>query len=104
MEELPGRTSNAHIPLLIRAFMANYDVPRILVDTRSSDDIMVSQCFNILQLDQSHLAPYVGSELQGFNGATTKLWGYVDLIVTFGEEEADRTVKVKFLVVDCPSL
>jgi hypothetical protein len=26
MEELPGGTPNAHIPLLIRADMANYDV------------------------------------------------------------------------------
>jgi hypothetical protein len=65
---------------------------------------MFSQCFNTLQLDQSHLAPYVGSDLHGFNGATTKPWGYVDLIVTFGAEEAARSVKIQFLVVDCSSL
>jgi hypothetical protein len=104
MEELPGGAPNAHIPLLIRADMANFDVRRILVDTGSSVDIMFSQCFNTLQLDQSHLSPYVGSDLQGFNGATTKPWGYVDLIVTFGAEEAARSVKIQFLVVDCPSL
>ncbi|GAU10157.1 hypothetical protein TSUD_422430, partial [Trifolium subterraneum] len=34
----------------------------------------------------------------------TKPWGYVDLIVTFGENKAMKSVKVKFLVVDCPSL
>ncbi|MCI51583.1 hypothetical protein A2U01_0072827, partial [Trifolium medium] len=31
-------------------------------------------------------------------------WGYVDLIVTFGCEETAKSIKVKFLVVDCPSL
>ncbi|KAK2416133.1 hypothetical protein QL285_038556 [Trifolium repens] len=104
MEKLPGGTPNAHIPLLIRADMANYDVRRILVDTGSSADIMFSQCFTALQLDETYLAPYVGSDLQGFNGATTKPWGYVDLVVTFGEGEAARSVKIQFLVVDCPSL
>ncbi|KAK2397422.1 hypothetical protein QL285_058998 [Trifolium repens] len=104
MEELPGGTPNTHIPLLVRADMANYDVRRILVDTGSSTDIMFSQCFTALQLDETYLAPYVGSDLQGFNGATTKPWGYVDPVVTFGEGEAARSVKIQFLVVDCPSL
>ncbi|MCI72219.1 hypothetical protein A2U01_0093482, partial [Trifolium medium] len=50
-----------------------------------------------------HLTPYVGSDLQGFNGATTKPWGYVDLIVTFGINDTCKSIKVQFLVVDCPS-
>ncbi|CAJ2668042.1 unnamed protein product [Trifolium pratense] len=40
----------------------------------------------------------------GFNGSTTKPWGYVDLIVTFGEEKAMKSVRTQFMVVDCPSL
>ncbi|MCI42258.1 hypothetical protein A2U01_0063494, partial [Trifolium medium] len=46
----------------------------------SSCDIMYAHLFQTLQLDETHLTPYVGSDLQGFNGATTKPWGYVDLI------------------------
>ncbi|GAU48084.1 hypothetical protein TSUD_81440, partial [Trifolium subterraneum] len=56
------------------------------------------------ELTEETLVPYVGSDLQGFNGSTTKPWGYEDLIVTFGENKAMKSVKVKFLVVDCPSL
>src|SRR3954469_21838693 len=84
--------------------MANFDVRRVLVDEGSSVDIMYSHLFRTLQLDESHLTPYVGSDLQGFNGATTKTWGYVELIVTFGEEEASRQVKTRFLVIDCKTL
>ncbi|GAU51226.1 hypothetical protein TSUD_136230 [Trifolium subterraneum] len=58
----------------------------------------------ITELTEENLVPYVGSDLQGFNGSTTKPWGYVDLIVTFGENKTMKSVKVKFLVVDCPSL
>ncbi|XP_058741497.1 uncharacterized protein LOC131613876 [Vicia villosa] len=93
LEELPGGAPNATIPLLVRARMANFDVRRILVDEGSSVDIMYSHLFRTLQLDDSHLTPYVGSDLQGFNGVTTKPWGYVELIVTFGEGEASRQMK-----------
>ncbi|XP_058760264.1 uncharacterized protein LOC131633581 [Vicia villosa] len=57
-----------------------------------------------LLLDDSHLTPYVGSDLQGFNGITTKPWGYVELLVSFGEGEASRQVKTRFLVIDCKTL
>ncbi|GAU22605.1 hypothetical protein TSUD_135050 [Trifolium subterraneum] len=104
MEEVPGGSPNFQIPLLVRAKMANFDVRRILVDQGSSCDIMYSGLFKVLQLTEENLVPYVGSDLQGFNGSTTKPRGYVDLIVTFGENKAMKSVKVKFLVVDCPSL
>ncbi|GAU32292.1 hypothetical protein TSUD_63090 [Trifolium subterraneum] len=103
-EEVPGGSPNFQIPLLVRAKMTNFDVRRILVDQGSSCDIMYSGLFKVLQLTEENLVSYVGSGLQGFNGSTTKPWGYVDLIVTFGENKAMKSVKVKFLVVDCPSL
>ncbi|GAU43460.1 hypothetical protein TSUD_140980 [Trifolium subterraneum] len=103
-EEVPGGWPNFQIPLLVRAKMANFDIRRILVDQGSSCDIMYSGLFKVLQLTEEILVPYVGSDLRGFHGSTTKPWGYVDLIVTFGENKAMKSVKVKFLVVDCPSL
>ncbi|XP_058780878.1 uncharacterized protein LOC131654974 [Vicia villosa] len=98
-EELPDGVPNATIPLLIRARMANFDVRCILVDQGSSVDIMYSQLFKTLQLNDSHLTPYVGSDLQGFNGTVTK-----ELIVSIGSVETTRVVKVQFLVIDCPSI
>ncbi|PNX73932.1 hypothetical protein L195_g029842 [Trifolium pratense] len=60
--------------------------------------------FKTLQLSEMNLIPYVGPDLQGFNGSTTKPWGYVDLIVTFGEGKAMKSVRTQFMVVDCTSL
>ncbi|KAK2409752.1 hypothetical protein QL285_045156 [Trifolium repens] len=103
-EEIPGGSPNFQIPLLVQARMANFDVRRILVDQGSSCDIVYSGLFKTLQITEKNLKPYVGADLQGFNGATTKPWGYTDLIVTFGEGEATKSINVQFLVVECPSL
>lgn len=90
--------------LLICARMANFDVRRFLVDQGSSVDIMYSTLFSTLQLDECHLTPYVKLDLQGFNGTVTKLWGFVELIVSFDTVETTRMVKVQFLVIDFPSI
>lgn len=84
--------------------MANFDVWRILVDQGSFVDIMYSQLFSTLQLDESHFTPYVGSDLQEFNGTITKSWGFMEVIVSFDMAETARAVKVQFLVIDYPSI
>ena len=84
--------------------MANTDVRRVLIDTGASCDIMYTSMFKTLQLTEKNLSPYVGSELYGFNDSYTQPWGYVQQLVTFGEKEAKKTIKIPFLVIDCPSL
>lgn len=84
--------------------MANFDVCRILVDIGSSVDIMYSQLFKTPQPNESHLTPYARSYFQGFNGTTNKPWGYVELLITFGEKEAVRQVKICFLAINYGSL
>jgi hypothetical protein len=102
--ELPGVASNSAIPLLERASMANADVRRVLIDTGASCDIMYTSLLKTLQLTDKNLSPYVGNELYDFNGSSTQPWGYVELLVTYGEKEAKKTIKIPFLVTDCPSL
>jgi len=102
--ELPGGAANSAIPLLVRASMANTDVRRVLIDTRASCDIMYTSLFKTVQLTEKNLSPYVGSELYGFNSSYKQPWSYIQLLVTFGEGEAKKTITVPFLVIDCPSL
>jgi len=84
--------------------MANTDVRRVLIDTGASCDIMYTSLFKTLQLMEKNLSPYVGNELYGFNSLSTQPWGYVELLVTFGEKETKKTIKIPFMVIDCPSL
>ena len=73
--------------------MANFNVCHILVDHGSSVDIMYSHLFKTLQLDEMHLTPYMGSDLQGFNNGVTRPWGYMKLIITFGATGTSKAVK-----------
>jgi len=102
--ELPGGAPNSAVSLLVQDGMANFDVRRVLIDTGASCDIMYTGMFKTLQLTESNLAPYVGTEIYGFNDSSTKLWGYVELLVTFEKGNGTKTIKIPFLVIDCTSL
>jgi hypothetical protein len=65
---------------------------------------MYTSLLKTLQLTNKNFSPYVGNELYDFNGSSTQPWGYVELLVTYGEKEAKKTIKIPFLVTDCPSL
>jgi hypothetical protein len=101
---LPGGAPNSAIPLLVQAWMANFDVRRVIIDTRASCNIMYTGLFKTFQLTKSNLAPYVGTQLYSFNGSSTKPWGNVELLVTFEEGNGMKTIKITFLVIDHTSL
>lgn len=57
-----------------------------------------------LGVSKENLTPYRGSDLSGFNGSKTRPLGYIELIVTHGNEALAQTVKTLFLFIPCPSI
>lgn len=55
-------------------------------------------------LDKENLIPYDGSYVEVFNGITTCLWGYVELMVPMGDKRYLRSINMQFLVIPCKSL
>jgi len=58
--------------------------------------------FTNLQISPDQLRPYDGS-LVGFVGAQVNVRGYVELRTTFSDENAARTITVKYIVVNASS-
>jgi hypothetical protein len=106
-DEMLNNKPNEMFPLIIMATLDNFDVSRILVDEGSSCDIMYQDLFEKMGLKKESLAPYEGSDLQGFNGAITTPWGLLTLPITFRDpktDESEITIRVQFLVVPCKSV
>ncbi|PNY15649.1 hypothetical protein L195_g012350 [Trifolium pratense] len=71
--------------------MAKHDVSRIY-----------EALFTKLGLQKKDLVLYKGTYLQGFNGSTTRPWGFLDVPVTFWDgkkKDLKRTINVQFFVV-----
>ena len=75
---------------------------RVLVDNRSSVDIMYMMAYQQLRLDPKRLR-YFNSPLVSFSGDKIYPRGIVTLSVIAGTHLAEVTIQVDFLVVDCPS-
>ena len=89
-------------PLVIMLNIEGFNTKRILVDNRSSVDIIYLPAFQQLKLDPKRLCPFE-SPFVSFSGDRVYPRGIVTLIVTVGAQPRQLTCQLDFLVVECPS-
>ena len=89
-------------PLVIRAVVANKTVHQVLVDNRSSADIIFASAFDKMGIGRERMEP-VSTHLRGFSGEKVLPLGSIQLVLTLGDPPCQATRTVRFLVVDAPS-
>ena len=89
-------------PLVIRAVVANKTVHRVLVDNRSSADIIFASAFDKMGIGRERMEP-VSTYLRGFFGEKVLPLGSIQLVLTLGDPPCQATTTTRFLVVDAPS-
>ncbi|KAL0355217.1 UNVERIFIED_CONTAM: hypothetical protein Sradi_3968600 [Sesamum radiatum] len=82
--------------------IANYEVGRIFIDSRSSADKLFGEAYDQMQLGNVSMEK-VNTSLYGFAGEFMHLRGMVSLPLTMGRGTTRKTCLLKFLVVDVPS-
>lgn len=90
---------NEIFPVVVTTPIKHFDVSRILINNGSSCDIMHTKIFEKMNFYRGSLRSYEGSNLQIFNGTTTLLWGYVDLMIFVEDSKDIWFVDSKFHVV-----
>ena len=78
-----------------------FTTKRVLVDNKSSADIMYMTAYQQLRLDPKKLRPF-NSPLVSFSGDRIYPRGIVSLSATAGTHLAQVTNQVNLLIVDCP--
>ena len=79
-----------------------FNTKRILMDNRSSVDIIYLPAFQQLKQDPKRLCPFE-SPLVSFSGDRVYPKGIVTLTVTVGAQSRQLTCQLDFLMVECPS-
>lgn len=100
MDETPKAT----LSLVVTTTMVNHSVLGILIDDRSSCNLMYLKIFKELMLHLQDLKPYEGRSLLAFNNFSTQPCGEMNLSISFGEGKNMRNVNVFFLVLPCESV
>jgi hypothetical protein len=88
--------------LVITMTVANHGVHQILLDNRSSANLLYWPVFQQMKMDREIIRP-LQSLLVGFYGEIVQLVGMVTLLVTVGIILKQTTIMVDFLVTDHPS-
>jgi len=99
--ETPCFASPHNDPLAIEMKLASAIVRRILIDTRSSAEIITWDCLQKLTYPGLDIVPLVHPIL-GFKGQEVNPTGMIRLTIHFGDRLKPRNLKVDFLVADVP--
>ncbi|KAL2228650.1 UNVERIFIED_CONTAM: hypothetical protein Sindi_1844700 [Sesamum indicum] len=97
----PEESGEMNDPIVIKLDIANFTVHKILVDSRSSADIIFKSVIDKMGLENIRLE-LVRTPLVDFGGSEVASLGMVELPVSMGDEPKRKTMMVKFLEVDTP--
>ncbi|KAL0453269.1 UNVERIFIED_CONTAM: hypothetical protein Slati_1305000 [Sesamum latifolium] len=100
--ERSGPQTTHNDALVITATIANYEVGRIFIDSRSSADILFGEAYDQMQLWDVSLEK-VNTSLYKFAGEVLHPRGMVSLPLAMGRGTTRKACLLKFLVVDVPS-
>ena len=76
--------------MVIETNVAGWTIPKILVDTSSSTNILLSSTFDNMKLDRN-LLQLACNPLYGFGGKKVKTISKISLPVTFSDQHNYRT-------------
>lgn len=88
--------------LVITLTITNHNIHRILVDNGSSAHILCWPAFMYMDISSDKIVP-ARYPLMGFAGEEVQPVDSIKLLVTAGEPSRQKTIMVKFLLVDHPS-
>ena len=89
-------------PLVIKVFVANKTIQRVLVDNGSSTDIIFALGFDKMGIRREKLEP-ISTYLCGFSRERVLPLGLIQLVLTLGDPPCQAITTVRFLIVDAPS-
>jgi hypothetical protein len=87
--------------LVVTMVIANHKIHRVLVDNGSSADILYKSAFDLMKISREKVSAF-RFPLVGFAGEQVMPLGSIELQVTVGSPPAQKTISVKFLIVDQP--
>jgi len=98
-EDFEGINRSHNDPMVVKIEVANFLVCKVLLDNRSSIDVLYWLAFKQLGLPKSQIEPF-SKKFIGFAGETMDTIRYMHLLTTFEDEEGSKSIMIKYLLVD----
>jgi len=98
-EDFKGVDPSQDEPMVISVDIDNFTIMKTLVDQGSSVDILYWKTFKTMRIPIKEMTPY-DDHVVGFSGERVGTKGYIELYTAFSLNKANKTLKIRYLVID----
>ena len=85
--------------MVISVDIDKFTIMKMMVDQGSSIDILYWKTFKAIRIPQAEMVPY-DDHVVGFASEKVGTKGYIELSTTFSEGKNNKTIGIKYLVID----
>jgi len=86
-------------PMVISIDINKFTIMKTLVDQGSSVDILSYKTFRAMRIPEAEMVLY-DDNVVSFAGEKVGTKGYIELYTTFGKGKNNKTIKIRYLVID----
>ena len=86
-------------PMVISVDIDRFTIRKTLVDQGSLVDILYWKTFKAMRIPEAEMVPY-DDHVVGFSGERVGTKGYIELYTTFDQEKNNKTIRIRYLVID----
>jgi len=101
-EDLADVIPHEDDPVVLSVIMVGRNVHRVLIDQGGSANVMFWDPFVGMRILRDQLQSF-DEVLVGFSSDPVEVRGYVDLRTTFTDDQAAKTIVIRYIVVNAPS-
>jgi len=98
-EDFKGVDPSQDDPMVISVDIDKFNIMKTLVNQGSSVDILYCKTFQQMRIPEEEMRSF-DDHVFGFSGKRVGTRGYIDLYTTYGEEMANKTIKIQYLVIN----
>jgi len=98
-EDFMGIDTNQDDPMVITIEVANCTILKTLVNQESSLDVFYLKTFKKMGIPFNEVVPH-DEQIIRFSRERSDTKDHVNLYTMFGEDERQKTVKIRYLIVD----
>lgn len=101
-KDLEGVMAHENDPMVIKLQICDWIIKRVLINPRSSADVLYMEAFKGMNFDTTELLPFKGTLVE-VSAEHVQVLGHLPIMTTFGSRDHAKSIQVRYVIINVAS-